>query len=70
MLLEVLVLVPLYIRVVLAASVPIVGHVPQPDQVLLVEHNRPLVVLLGHAPDAVHRVVVAGELGLAPQRVA
>ena len=61
---------PVHVRVVLAAVVPVVRDVPHADEVLLVEHNRPLVVLVRHAPDAVHGVVVHAQLRLPPQRVA
>lgn len=37
-------------RAILAAIVPRVGHVPHPNQILVVENNRPLVVLVAHAP--------------------
>ena len=50
------------------AVVAVKGHVKHADQVALVRHDRTLVVLVRHAPDAVLRVVVARKLGLPPER--
>ena len=66
--LEALLAVPLHELVPLPSHVPVVPDVPQANEVALVDDDGPLVVLVRHAPDAVLRVVVTGELRLPPER--
>jgi len=52
----------------IASAVAVKAHVEDPDEIALVDHDGTLVVLVDHAPYAVLRVVVAGQLCLPPER--
>ena len=44
--------------IILAAIVPIIGNVKEPDEVLLIGDDGTLVILVGHAPNSVHAIIL------------